>query len=75
MKHLERKGNTIELGFHFTIDEGKMFRKYKYSLGDVRYAVIPKGAEYCFGENNEVVSNKVIVFSNKEELDKYVSNC
>ena len=35
-------------------------------------AIIPKGAEYCYGLFNEVVSNKLIVFSSNRKLRKYL---
>ena len=37
-------------------------------------AIIPEGAEYCYGTNNEIVSNRIIVFSSKEEYECFSSS-
>ena len=61
---------VINEGFHsFTtrhleesIEKGKRRKKI---------AIIPKGAQYAKGTNNDVVSNRIIVFSNTWEFIKY----
>lgn len=58
-------GLVIEQGFH-------AYRKDSPNI-ILNPAIIPEGAEYCFGTDGEIVSNKLIVFSNEEEAKKYVS--
>lgn len=55
----------ISQGFHAFLTERAA--KNNYYLGspsyfcDLRMAIIPKGSEYCFGENGDIVSNQIIV--------------
>lgn len=39
----------------------------------LRYAIIPRGAEYCLGVGNDIVANQMIVFSSKKKFDKYIN--
>ena len=71
VKHLKIEENrSIHMGFH----------AYVGDIGSIpddifRYAIIPKGSEYCLGINNEIVANKMIIFDNVEKFKAYVSNC
>ena len=62
----EKGGNTILQGFH-------AYQENKEGV-ILNYAIIPKGAEYCYGINNEIVSNRIIVFSSKEEYECFSSS-
>jgi hypothetical protein len=37
-----------------------------------KFAVIPKGAEYCYGEYDDVVATEIIVFRTKRQFYKYL---
>ena len=39
-----------------------------------RFAVIPSGSEYCIGNNNDIVSTKLIVFRSRRKFLKYLKN-
>ena len=72
-RHLEINSNQqINQGFHACIKECTVLNNPGID-NRVRWAVIPKGAEYCLGEYNEIVANKMIVFNNKEKMKAYVS--
>jgi len=56
------------------IDEGiHSYRIYSlnYLDDDTCICVIPRGSEYCYGRGGEIVSLKIIVFSNYKEYFKY----
>lgn len=40
-------------------------------MGQKKIAIIPKGAQYAKGTNNDIVSNRIIVFSSTWEFIKY----
>lgn len=64
--HLEiNEPGKINEGFHAYI-------KNVCALG-LRYAIIPRGAEYCRGVWDEIVANQMIVFSSKKKFDKYIN--
>ena len=50
----------IEGGFHCTTT-----KKPKVQMKPNVICIIPKGAEYCYGVTEDVVSNKLIVFKHK----------
>ena len=69
---IERCGNeiTIDEGFHSLINKDDyFFAAFKKAI-----CIIPKGSEYCFGEDNEVVSDQIIVFKTKEDYDRYIAS-
>ena len=37
-----------------------------------KFAVIPKGAEYCYGKYDDVVATEIIVFRTKRQFYKYL---
>lgn len=59
---------NIDKGFHAYIKNSG--GEYRHGL---RYAIIPKGAEYCFGTFDEIVANQMIVFSSKKKFEKYIN--
>ena len=72
---LDRSGD--ELG-HLVVDwrcisEG--FHSYRIRINtlyhDSAICIIPKGAEICYGINNQVVSTKIIVFSSFRKYLQY----
>ena len=66
--HLTIENNyRINIGFHASTAV-----KSYLDIG-FRYAVIPRGAEYCLGTGNEIVANQMIVFSSKKKFDKYIN--
>ena len=59
---------TIEEGFH----SKRILDPLDYNCIPIEYiCIIPKGSEYCYGINSEVVSTKIIVFSSYKEYFKY----
>ena len=57
---------TCDSGW-YSIQEG--FHSYRFSPSHI--CIIPKGSEICYGIGGEVVSTKIIVFSNYKEYFKY----
>ena len=57
----------------FEVTEG--FHSYKrgthVKLDYTKIAIIPRGAEYFIGVHDDLVANKIIVFSNKKEYWKW----
>ena len=52
---------TISEGFH------SMLKK-----GDINsVCIIPRGSEYCLGNDGDIVSNRLIVFSGAREYNRY----
>lgn len=80
--HIEiDKNNTINIGFHAFLNTKEREDIINKIINPVLpvldplisvFAIIPKGSEYCLGNNEDIVANKMIVFSSKEELDKYL---
>jgi hypothetical protein len=69
---IERFGNgiIIDEGFHSLINkDGYFFAAFKKAI-----CIIPKGSEYCFGKDDEVVSDQIIVFKTKEDYDRYIAS-
>lgn len=60
-------------GFHAYIFNESKFSDWDLTLKhSLKLCIIPKGAEYCIDlDNNEIVANKMIVFSSKWEYIKY----
>lgn len=69
LKHLQIEGTTINEGFHSCVNFCTFDIDSKQNI-----CIIPKGSEYCFGKNNDIVSNQIIVFKTKEDYDKYISS-
>ena len=79
-KHLKIEyEHLINKGFHsYTIDYAKKYLRfgemceYLHNNYLLKYAIIPKGSEYCYNRDmDSIVSNKLIVFSSKEKFEKY----
>jgi hypothetical protein len=65
--------NIIKSGFNaHTKDYSTFSRLRNVDFMPIRYAVIPKGSEYCYIDKKTIVSNKIIVFSSKEKFDRYM---
>ena len=51
---------------------------HAYSTGDngtsMHYAVIPKGSNFYIGNNDDIVSNNLIVYRDKRCFDRYYPN-
>lgn len=71
---------TIHAGLHAFVSEDRaVYGMRSWGIGAsglcrVRRAVIPKGAEYCYGMENDVVANRMIVFGSDEAFSEYVSS-
>jgi len=39
--------------------------------GSIKLCIIPEGSEYCLGDDHDIVSTQLIVFSNLKEYIKY----
>jgi len=59
---------VIYKGFHALRSLEPLEEQYD----DCRYAIIPKGSEYCIGKDGDIVANMMIVFSNKKKYEKYL---
>jgi hypothetical protein len=86
VEHIERETllpHLITLGFHAHLynEESKekvnnridLFSTEERKLVEV-FAIIPRGAEFCLGNNEDIVANRMIVFSSKEEYEKYIKS-
>jgi len=60
---------TIYNGFHS--NRGFLSACFHNIGGSIKLCIIPKGAEYCLGDNHDIVSTQLIVFSNLKEYIKY----
>lgn len=63
----------INKGFHAFIDVAAIYerKKEKPKASKVR-CVIPKGAEYCYGIIDDIVSTKMIVFKTDADYKEYL---
>lgn len=60
---------TIEEGYHaFTF----ISAPHNTLCTLPKFAVIPKGAEYCLGRDNDIVATEIIVFRTKRQFYKYL---
>lgn len=60
---------TIYNGFHSNRD---FLSACFHNIGGfIKICIIPKGAEYCLGNDHDIVSTQLIVFSNLKEYIKY----
>lgn len=65
--HLIIEGNDmINTGFHALLENCCLDTGF-------RYAIIPRGAEYCLGIEHEIVANQIIVFSSRKKFEKYIN--
>lgn len=73
LEHLqgEKCGDEIIIneGFHSHVNRCTINTDTKQNI-----CIIPKGSEYCLGDDNDIVSNQIIVFKTKEDYDKYISS-
>ena len=71
LKHLQMDdwNTTINEGFHSYVNRCTINTDTKQNT-----CIIPEGSEYCFGEDNDIVSNQIIVFKTKEDYDKYIAS-
>lgn len=68
--HLQIEIFGIDEGFHSLINkDSHFFAAFKKAI-----CIIPKGSEYCFGKDDEVVSDQIIVFKTKEDYDRYIAS-
>lgn len=59
---------VIHKGFHAV----RSLEYLEDEYDNLKYAIIPKGAEYCIGKDDDIVANKMIVFSSKKKYEKYL---
>ena len=66
---------VINKGFHAYVSRDSARRNWCFEHEDPYLAtcVIPKDSEYCLGENDEIVSTHMIVFSDDGEYEKYAA--
>jgi hypothetical protein len=73
LKHLqgEKCGDEIIIdeGFHSYVNRCTINTDTKQNI-----CRIPEGSEYCFGEDNDIVSNQIIVFKTIGDYEKYISS-
>ena len=65
---------VINSGFHLYDNTSHAEQSYIFQWGGkcIKPALIPQGAEYCFGNNGDIVANQIVVFENKELREKYL---
>ena len=74
-----RKGTKIdqrvvEQGFHAYRDAATAYRKRWLGAENVQPCIIPAGSQVFYGDDDEVVSNQLIVFNSIEQLNKWCAN-
>lgn len=66
---------TIGVGIHAYSTKGKaimVVKDYHKTNGtSIHYAVIPKGSNFYIGNNDDIVSNNLIVYRDKRCFDRY----
>lgn len=72
-RHLEMKKS----GFSLVIESGiHAYLKSEFSdrfpFYDLKYAVVPKGSEYCLGMHGDIMTNRIIIFKNKEKFESWM---
>ena len=70
--HLDKVGEAIH-GFYGedrTKEEMRIGRHNDWNFKKY-YAVIPKGAQYWVGQDNDICSSEMIIFASQKSLDKY----
>ena len=69
---------TIGVGIHAYSTKGKAIMAvkdfHKTNGTSMHYAVIPKGSNFCIGNNDDIVSNNLIVYRDKRCFDRYYPN-
>lgn len=65
---------VVEQGFHAYRDAATAYQKRWLGAEKVKPCIIPAGSQVFYGDGNEVVSNKLIVFNNMEQLNKWCAN-
>ena len=70
--------NIIRVGIHAYSRKGKAImvaKEYYYTNGThMHHAVIPKGSNFYIGNNDDIVSNNLIVYRDKRCFDRYYPN-
>ena len=65
------ENDSVEDGLHAcTTKESAENHCYRFSYGDIFPAIIPVGAMFFIGENNEIVSTELIVYKNLRALTR-----
>lgn len=65
----------INSGFHSYDDFSSAKHSFMflyYGKKCIKPALIPQGAEYCFGNEGDIVANRIIVFENEKQREKYL---
>ena len=68
---------VIRVGFHLydNIRDAETSYVFYHGGEHIKPAIIPKGAEYCIGDDGDIVANKIIVFENEDQRKKYLKKC
>lgn len=67
--------DTIGVGIHAYRTRGKAIKAAKeYYYTNMHYAVIPKGSNFYIGNNDDIVSNNLIVYREKRCFDRHYPN-
>ena len=70
-----RENALVSKGIHAYSTRGKAIKTSKSFYGDngtsMHYAVIPKGSNFYIGNNDDIVSNNLIVYREKRCFDRH----
>lgn len=67
--------HIVERGFHAYRDAATAQQRCSYDGAEViKPCIVPAGSEVFYGSKEEVVSNKLIVFNNMKQLNKWCAN-
>lgn len=74
---LYRDKKCVNVGIHSyaLIDKAEELKEDFYDKDgtDIYDAIIPKGAYYYIGKEDDIASNKLIIFETSEDFEKYVT--
>ena len=71
---LLRLGHEIHRGIHAYCTKRYVDKMWWPSLNshELKNAIIPKGAQFCIGQDGDVVATKMIIFRNDEAFEKFL---
>ena len=73
-RSLMRPGHEIHQGIHAYCAKKYADKIWGFLLNshEIKNAIIPKGAQFCIGQDGDVVATKMIIFRNDEAFEKFL---
>ena len=62
----------LDRGYYIYEGIHSFTKKNTFVPGSIYYAIIPKGSMYYFGNNDDIVSDKLIIFKNQKAYKQYL---